>query len=160
LIDRVSDAAHRILILIALKGEDGLSFNELRNPPYRLNPKTLARQLKRLHSWRFINRHKRMVRGGTQFRYTLAPRGESFLHHPISVVDLDRALFQTVSRILILDPKIENHLLGIDLAAERQGKWQVELTVHLTGLPGTCNASLRWEKLGQGPVHLTGVRIL
>jgi DNA-binding HxlR family transcriptional regulator len=160
LVNQISEAAHRILILIGLKGENGLSFNELRNPPYRLNPKTLAHQLKRLHSWRLIHRHTRVVRGGTQFRYTLTPLGESFLHRPFSVLDLDRALFQTLSRILSSDSSIENQLLGIDLAAERQAEWQVELTVHLTGPPGTCKANLQWEKIGQGPIHLISARIL
>jgi DNA-binding PadR family transcriptional regulator len=147
---QISDAGHRILFLIwTTKEQNGLSFNELRNPPYRLNPKTLARQLRRLHSWRLISRRAETVRGGKRYRYTLTPQGELFLQHPISVHDLDRVLYQTISRVLGSDSKIENQQLGIDLVTEPPDKYQMGLSVNLSWGHSTCNVGLLWEKRGE-----------
>jgi DNA-binding PadR family transcriptional regulator len=144
---QISDAGHRILLLIwTRKNQNGLSFNELRGPPYGLNPKTLARQLKRLHSWGLISRRARKVRGGRQYRYTLTPQGELFLHNPISVDDLDRVLFHALSRVLGYESRIEPQLLGIDLVIRPPDEYQVKLSVNLTWDHDFCNMALQWQK--------------
>jgi DNA-binding HxlR family transcriptional regulator len=146
----LSDAGHRILFLISTaKDQNGLSFNELRGPPYRLNPKTLARQLRRLHSWRLITRRVETVRGGKRYRYTLTPQGELFLEHPISVHDLDRVLYQTISRVLGSDSKMENRMCAMDLVTKPPDEYQIGLTVNLSWDHDTCNVVLHWEKRGE-----------
>ena len=158
LVQQISDAGYRILLLISTKEKDGLSFNELRSPPYRLNPKTLAHQLRRLHSWRLIRRRARTVKGGKQYRYTLTPKGERFLHHPISLGELDRVLLYALARILRSD-SIENQLLGIDLATKKSIKHQVELSVRLNWKNSAREIAFKWEKYGRRPIHPYDVKI-
>jgi DNA-binding HxlR family transcriptional regulator len=156
---KISLNGHRILLLVMTNKDRGLSFNDLRRPPYCMNPKTLARQLRQLRTWRLITRHARTVRGGKQYRYTLTPRGGRFLSHPIPLDNLDRTLFDTLTEILGYDSKTENQLLGIDLATAREIKYRMELSARLTWQNSACEVILHWEKRGQRPIHPDLVKI-
>jgi hypothetical protein len=79
----------------------------------------------------------------------LTPQGELFLQHPISVHDLDRLLYQTISRVLGSDSEIENQLLGIDLVTKPSDEYQMGLSVNLSWDHSTCNVGLLWEKRGE-----------
>jgi len=155
----ISEAGHKILLLISKRGEKGLSFNELRRPPYRSNPKTLAHQLRQLHSWRLISRRAVTVRGGKQYRYTLTPLGEEFLRHPASLNDLDATLHRTLTRILGCDSKIENQLLAVDLATNGNIRYQVRVSIHLTLENVSREVRVGWEKSGEQPIHASYIDI-
>jgi DNA-binding PadR family transcriptional regulator len=160
----ISEAGHRILLVIKSKeimskGSDGLTFNQLRRPPYRFNPRTLARQLKPLHSQGLISYRAHTGRGGKRYPYTLTPKGKRFLHHPISLGELDRVLLYALARILGSDSKIENQLLGIGLATKKSIKYQVELSVRLNLKDRAREITLKWDKYRRRPIHPYDVKI-
>jgi hypothetical protein len=58
-------------------------------------------------------------------------------------------VYQTISRVLGSDSKIENQLLGIDLVTKPPDEYQMELSVNLSWGDSTCNVGLLWEKRGE-----------
>jgi DNA-binding HxlR family transcriptional regulator len=152
----ITDTGHKILLTLLLYKSK--SFNELRNPPHKFNPKTLSKQLTQLETKGLIIKTPKTVRGGTQNRYTLTTTGEKWLENPLNIT---RATYNTILTMMIqqmqLHPKIKPQLIAQDLLQGKKIPHTLNLQTTLIIKSQEIQTNITWEMDQKGNLKIINI---
>ncbi len=152
----ITDTGYKILIILLL--DNSKSFNELRNPPHKFNPKTLSRQLTQLEAKGLITKTPKKVRGGTQNRYTLTQTGHQWLKHPLNIT---RATYNTTLTMMIqqmqLHSNIEPQLIARNLLKGEKIPHTLNLQTTLTIESQKIQTNITWEMNQKGNLKIINI---
>jgi DNA-binding HxlR family transcriptional regulator len=152
----ITDTGHKLLLTLLLYNSK--SFNELRNPPHKFNPKTLSKQLTQLETKGLITKTQKTVRGGTQNRYTLTPLGHQWLKQPLNIT---RATYNTILTMMIqqmqLHSKIEPQLIAQDLLKGKKIPHTLNLQTTLTIEKQKIQTNITWKMDQNGNLKIINI---
>jgi DNA-binding HxlR family transcriptional regulator len=152
----ISEKARNILLTLYI--HKSKSFNELRNPPHKFNPKTLSKQLHRLEKTKLIKKNLKKVRGGTQHRYQLTKTGHQWLQQPINIT---QQTYQTILTMIIqqmqLHSDLEPKIFANDLIENRKTPHTLNLQTELTIQSHKIQTNTSWEMNKRGNLKISEI---
>ena len=149
----ITEVGHRILLTLFIYKSS--SFNELRNPPHKFNPKTLSRQLHKLEGKGLVTKTPKKVRGGTQNRYTLTRTGRRWLKQPLNIT---REIYNTILMMLIQQmhqhPNIDPQFIASDLLEGEKIPHTLNLQTTLTIKSQKIRINITWKMDKKGKLQV------